>query len=136
MGILNFFMEPEYSYVICSYCTNKEIEGGFGACIFQEKGEPVKCVTAKPWKTHTRIDGEWKGATAAGSAMPAAGNNPNFLLTVDKGESDAYIMVQQKTKDVSAIVFIENRIMPTKFYIGLHVIDEKSKNYCTKRNLA
>jgi len=34
-------------------------------------------------------------------------------------------MIQQKTKDVSAIVFIENRIMPTKFYIGMHVQDEQ-----------
>jgi len=53
-------------------------------CIFQEKGEPVKCIPAEKWKNVEKIDGEWKGDTAAGSGMPGALSNPKFSLKIEK----------------------------------------------------
>jgi len=123
LGIFNFFCEPEFSYIVCSYSTNKALDGDFGMCVFQEKGEPVKVIKANKWQHVISLESEWKGSTCGGSALPGAKSNPNFILTAEK-DTKCFVMVHQKTKDVSAIIFDEKRIMPAKFYLGVHVLDE------------
>jgi len=128
LGVLKFPVETEHTYVVCSYVTNKALEGDFGICLFQEKGEPVSCVVAKQWSHVEKMDSEWKGDSAFGSVIGALSKNLNPKFTVSVEHSgNIFLMIAQRTKDVSAIVFDEKRIMPTKFYIGMHVLDEKGE---------
>jgi hypothetical protein len=118
-------MEPESTYTVCSYCNDKELYGNFGLCIFQREGrKELNVVKAKKWKNTAQIDGAWKGETAAGSSN--AFKNTHFLVTVDS-DAEVYLMLHQKSKDVSAIVFDDNRIVPAKHYIGMYVVSTDKK---------
>jgi len=92
-------------------------------CVYQEKGEPVKVVGANQWEHTVKIESEWKEETARGSALPEANKNPNVILTTEKS-GNVFLMIHQKSKDVSAIIFDEKRIMPAKNYVGMHVIGD------------
>eukprot|EP01126_Amoeba_proteus_P038588 TRINITY_DN4032_c0_g1_i8.p1 TRINITY_DN4032_c0_g1~~TRINITY_DN4032_c0_g1_i8.p1 ORF type:complete len:519 (-),score=152.68 TRINITY_DN4032_c0_g1_i8:209-1765(-) len=125
---LRFPMEKEFTYTICTYSTEPELKGDFGLCIFTPNGSPQPIITeAVPWKHIVSLDGEWKGKTAVGSAKIRG--NPAYSLVVDcKEEHEVLVMLHQKTGDVSAIVFDENRIMPAKFYIGMYIVDATGDN--------
>jgi len=127
-------VEPEHTYTVVSFALDKELEGKFGVCFFQRKGrEELKIVAAQKWSHTTSLSSAWKGDNAAGSSMPSAWKNTRYVVTCDSDkEQDCYVMLGQKSKDVSAIVFDNNRIVPAKFYIGLFVYTTDRKTETAK----
>jgi len=127
---LKFVMEVENTYTVCSYCNDKELHGNFGLCIFQKEGKQELTVTpAKKWKHTAKIEGAWKGDNAAGSSNKF--KNTPFIVSTD-GVGEVYLMLHQKSKDVSAIVFDDNRIVPAKYYIGMYVMSADKKTELAK----
>jgi len=129
-----FVCEPESTYTLCSFNTEKELNGAFGFCLFQKAGCPeVKVTTGKKWKNTSSIESAWKDENAAGSAMPSAWKNTTYTLSCEsEKEVPCYLMLAQKSKDVSAIVFDDNRIVPAKLYIGIYVYTADKKTEIVK----
>jgi len=127
---LKFVMEPESTYTVCCYCSDKELYGNFGLCVFQKDGrKELNIVPAKKWKHTSKVEGAWKGDNAAGSSNKF--KNTNFIVSVET-DAEVYLMLHQKSKDVSAIVFDDNRIVPAKYYIGMYIMSDDKKEELAK----
>jgi hypothetical protein len=122
-----FPFEKEYTYTVVVYSKFEELKGDFGVCVFTAKGSAQPTIKeGKPWKVVSKANGEWKGKSAAGSSVLKG--NPHFTLTCEaKKETEVLVMLHQKTGDVSAIVFDDNRIVPAKYYVGMYVLDGKDE---------
>jgi len=118
-----FPMEKDFSYTVVVYSNSEDLKGDFGVSIFTPQGSPQPTIKeAKAWRHVAKVSGEWKGKSAVGSSVLKG--NPHYVLTCEsKKATDLIIMLQQKTGDVSAIVFDDNRIVPAKFYIGMYVLE-------------
>lgn len=122
-----FPMEKEFTYTIVPFSKDDTLKGDFGVAVFTPEGSAQPTIKeAKKWKHTTKAKGEWKGKSAAGSSTIKG--NPQFTLTCDsKKEVEVLVMLQQKTGDVSAIVFDDNRITPAKLYVGMYVLNGKKE---------
>eukprot|EP01127_Copromyxa_protea_P021921 TRINITY_DN765_c0_g1_i1.p1 TRINITY_DN765_c0_g1~~TRINITY_DN765_c0_g1_i1.p1 ORF type:complete len:621 (+),score=146.55 TRINITY_DN765_c0_g1_i1:43-1905(+) len=128
-----FPMEKDFTYTIVAFSKDESLKGEFGVCLFTADGAPQPTIReSKKWKNTTEVKGEWKGKTAAGSSTIKG--NPHFTLTCNSKKAvEVLVMLSQKTGDVSAIVFDDNRITPAKLYVGMYVLNGKKEHYKSER---